>query len=96
MLFPATIAGRFASNARLADKTTRPQAYHFARVIPEIDIWHAANLMVKRYGEKALEESAIRADELAAAHDDHGAATWRRITTAVRQVTNNTPPGLLH
>jgi len=52
VLFPATIAGRFASNARLADKTTRPQAYHFARVIPEIDIWHAANLMVKRYGDR--------------------------------------------
>jgi hypothetical protein len=25
-------------------------------VIPEIDIWRAANLMVKRYGDKALEE----------------------------------------
>jgi hypothetical protein len=25
-------------------------------VIPEIDIWRAANLMLKRYGEKALEE----------------------------------------
>jgi hypothetical protein len=27
-------------------------------VIPEIDIWRAANLMLKRYGEKAVEESA--------------------------------------
>jgi hypothetical protein len=26
-------------------------------VIPEIDIWRAANLMLKRYGEKAAEES---------------------------------------
>jgi hypothetical protein len=39
-------------------------------VIPEIDIWRAANLMLKRYGEKAIEESAARADELAA-QDDH-------------------------
>ena len=30
-------------------------------VIPEIDIWRAASLMLKRYGEKALEESAARA-----------------------------------
>ena len=34
------------------------------RVIPEIDIWRAATLMLKRYGEKALEESAARVDEL--------------------------------
>jgi hypothetical protein len=35
-------------------------------VIPEIDIWRAATLMLKRYGDKALEESTARADELAA------------------------------
>jgi len=33
------------------------------------DIWRAANLMLKCYGEKALEESEARADELAAADD---------------------------
>ena len=61
----------------------------FTRVIPEIDIWPAANLMLKRYGEKAFEESSTRADVLAAdgAHD--GASTWRRITVAVKQVANN-------
>jgi hypothetical protein len=42
-------------------------------VIPEIDIWRAANLMLKRYGEKALEESAARADELES-HDDYDGA----------------------
>jgi hypothetical protein len=26
-------------------------------MIPEIDIWRAASLMLKRYGEKALEEN---------------------------------------
>ena len=48
---------------------SRSQACSFPRVIPEIDIWRAANLMLKRYGEKALEESAMRADELEAAAD---------------------------
>jgi hypothetical protein len=62
---------------------SRPQACNFRRVIPEIDFWRAANLMLRRYDEKALEESVTRADELAAASDDNGAATWRRITTAV-------------
>ena len=59
---------------------SRPQARRFTRVIPEIDIWRAATLMLKRYGEKALEQSATRADELAADGDHDGALTWRRIT----------------
>jgi hypothetical protein len=75
---------------------SRSQARSFLRVIPEIDIWRAANLMLKRYGDKAPEESAARADELAAAGDDDGAMTWRRITDAVLQLANNTPPGPVH
>jgi len=43
-----------------------------------MDIWRAADLMLKRYGEKALEKSAARADELAAAGDDNGATHCRR------------------
>ena len=66
------------------------------RVIFEIDIWRAANLMLKWYGDKALEESAARADKLAAQDDYNGAAVWRRITDAVGQLANQTPPGQLH
>ena len=65
-------------------------------MIPEIDIWRAANLMLKRYGDKARKESAARADELAAEDDHNGAAVWRRITDAVGQLANQTPTGLLH
>jgi hypothetical protein len=65
-------------------------------MIPEIDIWRAASLMLKRYGEKALEESAARADELAAQDDYNGAAVWRRITDAVGQLANTTPSGRPH
>ena len=65
-------------------------------MIPEIDIWRAAQLMLKRYGDKALEESAARADELVAAGDDNGAAVWRRIIAAVAQLANETPPGRVH
>jgi hypothetical protein len=43
-------------------------------VIPEIDIWRVANLMLKRYGDTALVESARRADELATAGDIAGVA----------------------
>jgi hypothetical protein len=65
-------------------------------VIPEIDIWRAAQLMLKRYGDEALKESAARADELMAAGDDNGAAVWRRITAAVVELANTTPPGMVH
>ena len=33
---------------------SRPKPCNFARMTSEIDIWRAANLMLKRYGEKAL------------------------------------------
>jgi hypothetical protein len=38
-------------------------------VIPEIDIWRVANLMLKHYGDNAVAESARRVDELAQAGD---------------------------
>jgi hypothetical protein len=65
-------------------------------VVPEIDIWLAAQPMIRRYGETALEESAARADELALAGDDDGAATWRRIMGAVTQLANTNPLGPVH
>ena len=65
-------------------------------MIPEIDIWRAATLMLERYGERALEESASRADELASAGDDNGVAVWRRISDAVGHFVNTTPPGPVH
>jgi len=65
-------------------------------MIPEIDIWGAAQLMLKRYGDKAFEESAARADELVAAGDDNEAAVWRRIMDAITKLANKTPPGPVH
>lgn len=65
-------------------------------MIPEIGIWRAASLMLKRYGDKALDESASRANELATQEDYKGEAVWRRIADAVGQLTNRTPPELLH
>jgi hypothetical protein len=65
-------------------------------LIPEIDIWRAAQLMLKRYGANALDESAARADELALAGDNDGATTWRRIMAAVGQLANKTSPGRIN
>ena len=65
-------------------------------MIPEIDIWRVANLMLKRYGDEADIECAIPAEELAEAGDWAGEAVWRRIIEAIGQLENTTPPGPLH
>jgi hypothetical protein len=65
-------------------------------MIPEIDIWRVADLKLKRYGNEADIESAIRAEELAEAGDWAGEAIWRRIINAIGQLENTTPPRLLH
>jgi hypothetical protein len=44
-------------------------------LIPEIDIWRAARLMIKRYGDGALKESAGPATELALAGDASSASS---------------------
>jgi hypothetical protein len=65
-------------------------------VIPEIDIWRVANLMLKRHGDAALLESFRQADELAAAGDAAGVAVWHRIIDAIEQLANTIPPGPVH
>ena len=65
-------------------------------MIPEIDIWRVANLMLKRYGDQAEVESAIRAQELALNGDSAGAAVWRRVIDAIGQLVNTSPRGPIH
>jgi hypothetical protein len=87
---------RLQAMQSLVLKVWRSRACKFSRVIPEIDIWRAANLMLKRYGNKALEESAARANELAAQGGSPrrcGVAPHHRCRRPAR---NNTPPGPLH
>ena len=52
--------------------------------------------MMKRYGDNAPIESGKRADELANAGDDAGAAIWRRIEDAVEKLVSTTPCGPVH
>jgi hypothetical protein len=47
-------------------------------VIPDRDVWAAAVLIVKRYGDDAMLEAAERADQLLDEGDMAGAETWRR------------------
>jgi hypothetical protein len=73
-----------------------PHAAVLRLMIPEKDIWRAAILMIRRYSGKALEESAIRADQLDADGDPEGAATWRWIARAIEELANSKPPGPVH
>jgi hypothetical protein len=65
-------------------------------MIPEIDIRRVANLMRKHYGDEADIKSAARAEELAEAGDQKGAAVWRRVIDAIVQPLYTTPPGPVH
>jgi len=91
-----TLTRGFAGHAIWVLNVCRLQVCDVHRVIPEIDIWRAATLMLKRYGDKALEQSRTRIDELASDGDHDGTDIWRRITTAVEQLASTTPPGPLH
>lgn len=65
-------------------------------MIAEIDIWRAAYLMFKWYGDTAQTESIRRIDEHIAAGDFAGVAIWLRIINAVEQLANTIPPGPAH
>lgn len=52
--------------------------------------------MLKRFGDKASTENAMRAGNLETEGDRDGAATWRRITDAVEQLASTTPTGAVH
>lgn len=60
-------------------------------MIPEIDIWRTANVMVRRYGSNAPEEALERAGALMQEEDPDGAAIWRRIAEAARQLLATEP-----
>ena len=53
-------------------------------MIAEIDIWRAANILVKRHGVDAALVAAQRADELLAKGDVEGCAVWKRILELTR------------
>jgi hypothetical protein len=60
-------------------------------VIPDIDIWRAALLMLKRYGADAAVEAAARADELLDVGDIDGARVCQRIANAIDHLQAETP-----
>jgi hypothetical protein len=50
-----------------------------AEIIPDLDIYRSARVLVKRYGEDAPVHAAMRADARLERGDLVGYAAWRRI-----------------
>jgi len=64
--------------------------------LTERDIWATANLMLKRFGDDALIECAMRVDALNAEGDIQGAAIWRRILASTKVLSGRAASGTLH
>ena len=60
-------------------------------MIPDRDIWTAALLMLKRYGDDALLEAAERVDQMLEEGDMAGAETWHRILNAIERLQAKAP-----
>ena len=64
-------------------------------MIPDIDIWRAANLLIQQHGEDSEIFAAFRVDELAEQEDVEGCALWLRIKRAIAEL-RAPPSGLAH
>ncbi len=64
----------------------------------DLDIYRAANELIKQYGDAADIEAAMRADERLAAGDMEGGAVWLRIVKAIEEFLSEEPlcDGHLH
>ncbi len=57
----------------------------------DLDIYRSANVLVKRHGQDAPIEAAMRADAMLEAGDLDGLAVWRRILRAVEELQGSVP-----
>ncbi len=61
---------------------------------PDLDIYRSANVLVKRHGQDAPIEAAMRADAMIEKGDLDGYAVWKRILRAVGELQGTDPrPG---
>lgn len=61
------------------------------RPLSDLDIYRAADVLVKQYGDAAPLEAAMRADKMLAKGDMEGKAVWLRILRAVDEILKASP-----
>ncbi len=65
-------------------------------MIPDLDIYRSANLLVKQYGQDAPVHAARRADAMLEKGDLDGYAVWKRILRAVEELQGTMPGARVH
>ncbi len=65
-------------------------------MIPDLDIYRSANILVKQYGEDAPIRVAMVTDAMLNMGDLDGYAVWRRILRAVEELQRTKPGGKVH
>ncbi len=58
---------------------------------PDLDIYRAASVILKQYGEKARLHATMRADAMREAGDPDGSAMWKRILRVVEDLQRKAP-----
>ena len=61
-------------------------------MIPDLDIYRAAKLLIDQHGEDTPIRAAERADELLEDGDTEGAAIWRAIMAAIEELQRDRGP----
>ena len=60
-------------------------------MIPDLDIYRSANILVKRHGQDAPIHAAMRADAMLEKGDLDGYDVWKRILRAVEELKGTEP-----
>ena len=58
----------------------------------DLDIYRAAHLVIRKHGEDAPIQAAVRHDELLDRGDTEGAAVWKRILKAIDELLSEERP----
>ncbi len=61
-------------------------------MIPDLDIYRSANVLVKQHGQDAPIHAAMRADAMLEKGDLEGQVVWKRIVRAVEEIQRTNRP----
>ncbi len=65
-------------------------------MIPDLDIYRPASVIIKQYGQDAPIHAAMRADSRLEKGDLDGYAVWKRILRAVEELQRVEPGARVH
>ena len=58
---------------------------------PDLNIYHAASVIIEQYGEDARVHAAMRADERREAGDSNGYAAFKRVLRVIEEIQRTAP-----